>query len=118
MSLDVMRAAVAKIGVAAIAVDGPLGPHHVVKRGAIELASELGCMLLPVSVASRRKRIATERWDRREVPCPFTTVHVEAGEPIAVPHGLGEDGVKEWSERVREALEALDAQAERALLRD
>jgi len=35
-----------------------------------------------------------------------------------VPHGLGEDGIKEWSERVREALEALDAQAERALLRD
>jgi len=115
-SLELMRAAVANADVAAIAVDGPLGPYHSVKRGAIELASELGCLLLPIALASRSKRIATERWDRREVPRLFTTVHVEAGEPIAVPHGLDEEGVQAWSHHVREALEALDARAERAVL--
>ena len=115
-SLELMRAAVAESQVAVIAVDGPLGPYHSVKRGAIELASELGSMLLPLAVASRRKRIATSRWDRREVPRLFTTVRVEVGEPISVPRGLDESSIDAWSERVRVALEALDARAERAVL--
>ena len=117
-SLDLMRAAVADADVAAIAVDGPLGPYHSVKRGAIEIASELQYLLLPIALASRSKRIATERWDRREVPRLFTTVYVEAGEPIAVPHGLDEEGIKAWSQHVHDALEALDARAEGAVLRD
>jgi len=115
-SLDLMRSGLADAEVAAIAVDGPMGPYHSVKRGAIELASELGCVLLPISLASRSKRIATTRWDRREVPRLFTTVHVEAGEAIMVPQDLDEEGIKAWSERVRDALEALDARAERAVL--
>jgi hypothetical protein len=117
-SLGLMRAAVADSDVAAIAIDGPLGPYHSVKRGAIVLASELGCVLLPISLASRSKRVATARWDRREVPRLFATVHVEAGEPITVPRGLDEEGIDAWSERVRVALEALDAQAELALRSD
>ncbi len=117
-SFALMRAAMADADTAGIAVDGPLGPYHAVKRGAIALASELGCLLLPISVASRRKRTATKRWDRMEVPCPFTTVRVQAGEPIAVPRALDEGGVELWIERVRDALEALDAQVERALLTD
>jgi len=117
-SLDVMRAAVADAQVAAIAVDGPLGPYHSVKRGAVALATELSCALLPIALASRRKRVTATRWDRREVPRLFTTVHVEAGEPIVVPRGLDEEGIKAWSERVREALEALDTRAEHAVRPD
>lgn len=117
-TLEVMRAAVARSGMAGIAVDGPLGPYHVVKRGAVELATELGCVLLPVAVASRRKRIAAHRWDRMEMPRFFTTVHLEAGEPIAVPGRLDAQGIEAWSGRVHDALEALDARVERAVRPD
>lgn len=108
-SLALMREALAGAPAGAIAVDGPLGPYHAVKRGAIELASELGLALLPVAVAARRKRIATARWDRMEFPRLFSRVHLAAGEPIAVPPGLDEAGVERWSARVHDALEALDA---------
>lgn len=108
-ALAQMRAALADAPAGAIAVDGPLGPYHAVKRGAIELASGLGFALVPVSVASRRKRVAAGRWDRMEFPAPFTTVHLEVGEPIAVPPGLDEAGIEHWSRRVRDALDAIDA---------
>jgi len=109
VSLALMREALAGAPAGAVAVDGPLGPYHSVKRGAIELASELGFALLPISVAARRKRVAAARWDRMEFPRPFSAVHLEAGEPIAVPPGLDEAGVEDWSRRVRDALDAIDA---------
>ncbi|MDX1377160.1 MAG: DUF374 domain-containing protein, partial [Burkholderiales bacterium] len=108
-ALAAMRRALEQARAGAIAVDGPQGPYHEVKRGALELASQLGYVLLPVSAAARRARVAASRWDRMEFPRPFTTVRLEVGEPIAVPRELDEAALQAWSERVREALEAIDA---------
>lgn len=52
-----------------IAVDGPLGPDHVVKRGVLRLAAEYQFEVVPISVASRRKRVLRHRWDHLEIPC-------------------------------------------------
>lgn len=111
-SLALMRQALTAHQAGGIAVDGPRGPYHVVKRGAIQLASELGFALLPVSMASRRKRLLRHRWDRMEIPCPFTRVSLVIGEAMTVPAGLTQDEVEPWTHRLHDALEAVDRLAE------
>lgn len=111
-SLDSMRKALPNYVAGAITVDGPLGPYHVVHRGALQLASELGFVLLPVSVASRRKRVQTRRWDRMEFPRAFTHVYLVIGEPIEVPPDLTPDEIKRWASRLHDAIDAVDRRAE------
>lgn len=110
-SLDVMRAALREAPLCGIAVDGPLGPFHAVKPGPVRLASELGFLVIPVTFAARRSRVAAGRWDRMEVPRLFTRVVFLLGEPVAVPHGLDEEGIERWAARLGRRLEALDAEA-------
>jgi lysophospholipid acyltransferase (LPLAT)-like uncharacterized protein len=57
LSMDIMRQSLTVGTMAAIVVDGPLGPYHVVHHGAIQLASELDYAILPVSAFSTHKRV-------------------------------------------------------------
>lgn len=111
-ALALMRQALTAHHTGGMVVDGPRGPYHVVKRGAIQLASELGFALLPVSVASRRKRVLRHRWDRMEIPHPFTRVSLVIGEAMTVPAGLTPDEIEPWARRLHDALEAVDRLAE------
>lgn len=110
-SLTIMKEALRRHPVCGVAVDGPLGPYHAVKRGAVELASELGFKVVPVSVAANRKWIARRRWDRHEVPWPFTRVALVVGDPLIVPPALDSEGIAQWSERLRAALAAGDRES-------
>ncbi len=94
------------------AVDGPMGPYHSVKAGAIDSASRLGFVLLPISVAANHKWVMASRWDRMELPLPFARVVVSVGEPMRVPETLGPDEQAVWGSRIRKTLEALDRSAE------
>lgn len=94
------------------AVDGPMGPYHTVKTGAIESASKLGFSLLPISFAANRKWVMASRWDRMELPLPFAKVVVTLGEPIQLPPELRRDELSAWSSRIQHTLEALDRSAE------
>lgn len=97
---------------AAMAVDGPLGPYHRVKRGALDIGATLGFVLVPVSASGRRRRIMAERWDRREIPRLFTRVALTVGEPISVPSRLGAGDVSALKRQVHDALEALGRRAD------
>ena len=117
-SLTLLREALGLHRTGAIAIDGPLGPYHVVKRGVLELASELGYVLQPVSAASNWKRVVHKRWDRAEIPRPFSRVTVTVGEPIRVSPSISAKGLSATKNQVRRALEVLDLRAEeRALSR-
>ena len=111
-SLELMRETLRHCNAAAIAVDGPLGPQHHVHRGAIQLASELGHVLVPVAVAGRPRRVIRRRWDHFEIPRFFARVCLVIGDSITVPAGLSKDDYQEWEMRVHDALESLGAQAE------
>ena len=57
----------------AITPDGPRGPVHEFKQGAVVLAQLTGKPILPIAVsASRTLRFST--WDRFELPVPFSRV--------------------------------------------
>lgn len=110
-SLALMHDALAGGLGAAIAVDGPLGPRHLVHRGAVQLAATLDRPILPIAVAVRPRRVLVARWDRLELPRLFARVELVVGEPIDVPAGLSHEDVIAWSTRVHDALERLDARA-------
>lgn len=107
-----MRRGLEDARLAAIALDGPLGPQHVPRRGAVRLASDLGFSLVPVSCALRPRKILRRRWDRMEVPLPFSRVALVVGDLWTVPSGLSRDAAGVWTERLARRLEAVDAHAE------
>lgn len=110
-SLYIMRKTLADGGTAVIAVDGPLGPFHVVHRGAVQLASELSHSIIPISVASSRKRVLSQRWDKFEMPRIFSRVCLVIGDPVHVPADLDSEALEAWISRVHMALDAVDMQA-------
>lgn len=114
-ALHLMREALAGRKMAAMVPDGPLGPYHQVKHGVIRLASDLGMILLPASAAARPKLVLTRRWDRMEIPLPFSRVRLVIGAPIAIHRDLGGHPIDWWEERVREELKAVGEEAEAGL---
>lgn len=111
-SLERMHEALSQAGAgpcAGVAVDGPLGPRHQVKRGAVQLASALGWRIYPISVASGRKRVFTDRWDRRELPKAFSRVAMVVGDPLEPPRSLAEP--ESWQARLADELAAGDRRA-------
>lgn len=85
----------------AIAPDGPLGPLHQAKIGAIRLAQATGARLFPVACCPRRGHVF-QSWDRFIVPLPFTRVHYVAGTPFSIAHDADRAAV----EAARAALES------------
>jgi lysophospholipid acyltransferase (LPLAT)-like uncharacterized protein len=64
--------------------DGPFGPAHVAKPGAVIVARESGLPLLPWSLTARPSIRLTGRWDRQYVPLPFCRIRLRAGDRIRV----------------------------------
>ena len=90
----------------AIAVDGPLGPYHHVKPGAIILSATCAARVVPV-FAEVRSAGHLPRWDRMAIPLPFAKVSVRVGRPLR----FAREDIKTAacaSEVLRAALEELE----------
>jgi lysophospholipid acyltransferase (LPLAT)-like uncharacterized protein len=59
-----------------IAVDGPKGPIHEIKPGIFFLAQRSGKNIIPVGFAASRKVSLGFRWDKFQVPIPWSKVVV------------------------------------------
>lgn len=114
---EVLREAMEKYRLCGIAIDGPLGPYHVVKRTPIQLASSFGFVVLPVSVASGRKFVLRSRWDRMEVPYPFARVCLIFGKAIRLSAPLRPREAAAITREIRKALDEAEARAEGNLAR-
>ncbi|MDX1764256.1 MAG: DUF374 domain-containing protein [bacterium] len=117
VALERMIAEVSRGYNAVLAVDGPLGPYHKVKHGALVLALKTGKPIVPVATASVWKVVSRKRWDRYTVPLPFTRAVILVGEPIAVPEAADPDRLEELRQQLEDRLEALNSQAEGLLNR-
>ncbi len=65
-----------------LAVDGPRGPRHVAKGGAIAAAERSGGVVVPFAAHCERAWIVGGSWDRFEIPLPFSRVRVVLGRPL------------------------------------
>lgn len=64
----------------AISVDGPRGPRHVAKQGAVVLAHRVPAKIVPIRAFFERA-VVFNSWDRFQLPKPFSKVHVVFGAP-------------------------------------
>jgi len=91
---------------AGFSIDGPRGPRHVAKMGAVLLAKKTGQPILPFGVnAERFRRLPS--WDRLQIPLPFTRVHVRFAPPIHVPADADEGTLAARREELQRALESV-----------
>jgi lysophospholipid acyltransferase (LPLAT)-like uncharacterized protein len=101
-----MYQAVTKAGISPVATaDGPKGPLHEFKPGALLLARMTGAPVVPVVYAAERGH-NWDSWDEFIVPRPFTRIAIAIGEPVMVPKDLAVD-----------ALEPLQREMERRMAR-
>ena len=86
----------------AIMVDGPRGPLHVVKNGAIKIAKHAGVPIVPVVWHSTNFNLfKLPSWDKLEMPfCDVRLINLY-GKPIYVPA----DGDDENDEKIRMELQ-------------
>jgi hypothetical protein len=98
----------------AITPDGPRGPLHEFKPGAIMLAQITGKPILPIAVAHSRK-FTFRTWDSFELPLPFSRVAIVYGEPVKVSRAMDASALAGWQQQMAERLLDLRRQAEAAL---
>lgn len=91
----------------AFTIDGPRGPRHVAKMGAVLLAKKTGHPVLPFSInAARYHEISS--WDRFQIPMPFTRARVVIAPPIYVPADADEQLLAAKQAELQRTLDQLD----------
>ncbi len=89
---------------AGFSIDGPRGPRHVAKMGAVLLAKKTGQPVLPFGVNAERFW-SLKSWDRMQIPKPFSRVRVRFAPPIHVPADADEATLARAREELQRALE-------------
>ena len=95
-----------------ITVDGPLGPRHEVKKGAIMLAKLTGIGLAPtIAVAKNEWTLTT--WDKARIPKPFTKAKVFIDSPVFVPSDADDEVMEEKRLELERKLDELVSRGEK-----
>lgn len=93
---------------AGFAVDGPKGPLHTVKDGALILAKKTGNPVIAFSITPARFW-TLKSWDKMQIPKPFTRAFVEVAAPIFVDASATDADIAEKRDEVQAVLEKLTA---------
>lgn len=93
-------------------VDGPRGPHGVVKPGLINIARLSGMPIVP-TITSAEKKWVFNSWDRFIVPKPFSRVIIRFGDEIHIPSNLGKVDFEKKRSAVEIALKQFVEETDR-----
>ena len=94
--------------------DGPKGPLHEFKSGAILLSRMAGAPIFPMAYAAS-PRTFWNSWDQFLVPWPFSRVAIVIGAPVQVPKGGGADELIAWQRKLETIMAETSLAAEAAL---
>jgi lysophospholipid acyltransferase (LPLAT)-like uncharacterized protein len=72
-----------------ITPDGPRGPAHVAKPGAVVAAHRAGVPLVLVRMRATRVKRFERSWDRFCLPLPFAAITLHVSAPRTIPHESG-----------------------------
>jgi lysophospholipid acyltransferase (LPLAT)-like uncharacterized protein len=95
----------------AMIADIPHGTPREAGLGIITLARISGRKILPLAMASSRRKVIEKSWDKTTISLPFGRASLIVGEPVSVPADA-DDVVME--EKRRELTASLNAATERA----
>jgi len=92
---------------ACITVDGPRGPRHEVKDGALYLAHRANAYVVPMRAFYSSAKFFGS-WDRFALPYPFSKVTLVYGKPYKIEaKNLTEDILTAERQRLKQALQDL-----------
>lgn len=94
-----------------VAMDGPNGPYHIPKPGALQIARKSDAMIIPLGVWYSKKIIFKSRWDKYQLPLPFSKCVLIMGEPFPIPEKLNDQIIKEKIEELSQVVDDLMSQA-------
>ncbi len=94
--------------------DGPTGPRHRMKMGAVRAAQRAQVPLFLVGFAIRKKKMLAS-WDGFEIPAPFTDVSAWYSDPIIVSPELQGAALAGFLLETESQLNELTEKAERSL---
>ncbi len=90
----------------AFTVDGPRGPRHEAKKGAVILAKKTGNPMLPFTVIPDRFWTINS-WDRLQIPKPFTVARFIFAPPIYVGPDSDDARIEEKRVELQASLDAI-----------
>jgi lysophospholipid acyltransferase (LPLAT)-like uncharacterized protein len=97
---------------AAFTIDGPRGPRHVAKPGAVMLAKTTGAAVLCFHIRPARAWVFSKSWDRTEIPRPFTRIAIFIAPPVTVPQDADDAAQAQKLQEVQAALDGLFRQGD------
>ncbi len=97
---------------ATFAVDGPKGPIHEVKPGAIYLAKKTGAPVVALAASASPAHIFSRAWDLYLLPWLFARGAVIFGDPIYFDGDMSEEAMARDSRILKEELLRLQERAD------
>jgi lysophospholipid acyltransferase (LPLAT)-like uncharacterized protein len=95
-----------------ITPDGPKGPRHKLKAGAVISAKKGAVPLILMGVGFKHKKYLNS-WDKFEIPRPFSETNIVYSDPIYVDKELGYEETSEVIRKSEEVLNNLHNEANR-----
>lgn len=93
-----------------ITPDGPKGPYHKLKAGAVVVAKRAGIPLILLGVGFKKKRNLNS-WDKFEVPGFFTSVNLFFSDPVCIDNQLSYEETTKLIELCEQKLNNLQEEA-------
>ena len=94
-----------------ITPDGPRGPRHKLKAGAVIAAKKSGLPLILIGVGIKNKRLLNS-WDMFAIPKFFTSVNLVYSDPINIEKGLSYEETSQVINNCETKLNQLQEEAE------
>ena len=91
--------------------DGPRGPQHEFKLGAILMARVSGVPIIPIGCAADRAWYLN-RWDNFMIPKPFSRIVFAIGEPYLIPTDTALDQLEFHRLKVQKIVMSLMSKCE------
>lgn len=95
----------------AITPDGPRGPAHKLKAGAVVAAKKTKIPVVLAGVGYKKKK-ALNNWDKFEIPFFFSSANVVYSDPVYVDENLSYDETSAMIEKCEKILNDLHQQAQ------
>jgi hypothetical protein len=96
-----------------IAVDGPNGPYHIIKPGIFALSQKTGHPIRPAGIWFSHQFTWFWRWDKYQMPLPFSKVYIYIDKPFPVPELLDDQTLHEATNKLHQTLDFCMQEAER-----
>lgn len=96
-----------------ITPDGPRGPRHEFKEGAVYVAAVTSRPITACAYACRREWRIPGKWTDQMFPQPFTTIYLVHSDFVEIPRKLSREQLESYAELMQAKLDEVNIEAAR-----